>query len=835
MSLSDRRRPNAGSARPSPPARRRGYGQDGVPLRGASVRLALAEAGEDLVVEAGEADFGSARATVSGALALLPDSSGRHPFTIRTGSAKSLVGLPAEMPGRSASLTISGSADFATGEIRVPEIHAAVGGGTIAGWASSSGLGADDRIRLHLGASDLAGADVLAFWPFFVAEDARAWALAHAEPVGAIRQASLDMDLTRSRLEALSISGTQPTDDEVRFTADVQDLGFATIGDMPDVDGAAGRIEAHGAHVAIAFDKAALAGLPSVTVLPSTVDFQHDERPGVGVTMNLSLSGDAGDIADLAGRAPVTGVGGDRWSKADVAGKAKVGIGLAVRLPDTGLDVPGGIPTAGEDELPGELENWSVVADLRDVDLAKPISGRRLSDLTGMVMAAPGNAMGDLQGTIDGIAAHISFSQPILPQADGPGSLTIEATLHDRDLAALSPQLADFVVGPVKMTATRIDDGFHIAGDLTPSQLSLPAIGWKKGPGVAATLALDVVGDGPVRAIRNATLTGEGFSASGKGEIDGAGLKRLILDKLAFNRGDQLAARIERGGGGTAIAVSGGSVDVRPLLAKLRSGGADFASGGDKADDRVTVSVAADRLVGFNGEVLTNAEIAFSGGAAPAASIDAQTGDGRRITASLGAPGQAGINVSTDDAGRLLRFAGLYDRMSGGQLRVALKGSAKRGYRGPVVISRFSLNDEPRLASLVGTTRTAGDTLAAAIGDDVKVKNAYFDTAHASLAWKDGRLSVDDGILRGPVFGSSFEGLLYNPAGQIDVSGSFMPAYRFNRLFGALPFVGGILGNGGEGGLIGITYRLRGAFADPTLAVNPVSLIAPGIFRRIFE
>ena len=51
---------------------------------------------------------------------------------------------------------------------------------------------------------------------------------------------------------------------------------------------------------------------------------------------------------------------------------------------------------------------------------------------------------------------------------------------------------------------------------------------------------------------------------------------------------------------------------------------------------------------------------------------------------------------------------------------------------------------------------------------------------------------------------------------------------------GAIPILGQILGNGQEGGLIGITYRLSGAMASPTLVVNPISAIAPGIFRQIF-
>ena len=50
-----------------------------------------------------------------------------------------------------------------------------------------------------------------------------------------------------------------------------------------------------------------------------------------------------------------------------------------------------------------------------------------------------------------------------------------------------------------------------------------------------------------------------------------------------------------------------------------------------------------------------------------------------------------------------------------------------------------------------------------------------------------------------------------------------------------LPLVGAILGNGRDRGLIGVTYRLRGNVKKPELEINPLSVIAPGIFRSIFE
>ena len=69
----------------------------------------------------------------------------------------------------------------------------------------------------------------------------------------------------------------------------------------------------------------------------------------------------------------------------------------------------------------------------------------------------------------------------------------------------------------------------------------------------------------------------------------------------------------------------------------------------------------------------------------------------------------------------------------------------------------------------------------------------------------------------------------------MNITGTFMPAYGLNRIFGEIPILGVILGNGRDRGLIGITFRLSGDFDDPILQINPISLIAPGIFRSIFQ
>ena len=118
---------------------------------------------------------------------------------------------------------------------------------------------------------------------------------------------------------------------------------------------------------------------------------------------------------------------------------------------------------------------------------------------------------------------------------------------------------------------------------------------------------------------------------------------------------------------------------------------------------------------------------------------------------------------------------------------------------------------------------------------DINVSEAVFNQGFARIDKGPGYLKIQDGVVRGPEIGSTFQGTLYDKKGNINITGTFMPAYGVNRLFGEIPLVGAILGNGRDRGLIGITYRLSGKFEDPKLSINPISLIAPGIFRSMFQ
>ena len=68
----------------------------------------------------------------------------------------------------------------------------------------------------------------------------------------------------------------------------------------------------------------------------------------------------------------------------------------------------------------------------------------------------------------------------------------------------------------------------------------------------------------------------------------------------------------------------------------------------------------------------------------------------------------------------------------------------------------------------------------------------------------------------------------------VSIRGTYVPAYGLNNFFGQIPVLGLFLG-GPKEGLLALTFEIVGPASGPTLRINPMSMAAPGFFRKIFE
>ena len=189
------------------------------------------------------------------------------------------------------------------------------------------------------------------------------------------------------------------------------------------------------------------------------------------------------------------------------------------------------------------------------------------------------------------------------------------------------------------------------------------------------------------------------------------------------------------------------------------------------------------------------------------------------------AQGHEVVYLETNDAGALLRFTDMYSKVVGGRLQLALdpptvEPSAKEGL---LNVKDFTVKGESAL-----------DRLAAG-GAGGAPGGIGFSRLRAEFTRQNGQLTIKEGVLRGPTIGGTIEGSIDYPGNQVRMSGTFVPIYGLNNMFGQIPIVGLFLGGGSNEGLFGMTYEVVGTPDKPLLNVNPISAIFPGVARKIWD
>ena len=278
--------------------------------------------------------------------------------------------------------------------------------------------------------------------------------------------------------------------------------------------------------------------------------------------------------------------------------------------------------------------------------------------------------------------------------------------------------------------------------------------------------------------------------------------------------------------GPTALkaSVRGTTLDARAFVKSLFEGAAAAPSEGKDLD--IDVNVAS--VVGANKETIRDLDLtAFRrAGETRLGTMRGRIGAGTVIASGVGGD----FRLATNDAGALLRFADLYSRLEEGDLNLDLrsKGDASTG---EATITNFVLRDDPALRQLVvaGRPRSADDG-GAAIDPSV----ARFQKMTAAFIRSPGKLAIQDAVIYNQIMGITTQGVIDFEHNDINVSGSFVPAYQVNTMLTKIPLVGVLLSGGQHEGVFGVAYRVHGPMSGPTLSVNPLSAMAPGILHRIF-
>jgi hypothetical protein len=421
--------------------------------------------------------------------------------------------------------------------------------------------------------------------------------------------------------------------------------------------------------------------------------------------------------------------------------------------------------------------------------------------------------------------------------AEGDADVKLQATLDDASRARLGLDLGPAVSGavPIKLTG-KISGGDHdsrmgIEADLTALKLDNILPGWVKLPGKSSRATFNVVSKAQSTRFEDIVIDGGGASIKGSLEVDQNGdLINVNFPTYSPSEGDKTTLKAERGQDGVVrVTMRGDVFDARGFLKSAISGKEPDAKSKTKNID-FDLDLKLGAVAGFNGEAMRGADVKFSrrGGTVKTLTLNGKLGRDTPVTAEMRSrtqgQGRDVIFLETNDAGAFFRFTDTYSKVVGGKLQLAMdpptvEPSAKEGL---INVFDFSVKGEASL-----------DRMAA--GGPVGVQNGVsFSRLRAEFTRLNGQLTIREGVVKGPTIGATIEGSIDFPGNQVRMSGTFVPMYGLNNMFGQIPIVGLFMGGSNEG-LIGVTYEVVGTPDKPTLRVNPISAIFPGVSRKIWE
>ncbi len=505
--------------------------------------------------------------------------------------------------------------------------------------------------------------------------------------------------------------------------------------------------------------------------------------------------------------------------------------------------------------------------DLDDATLAAKISSDGLGITGG----------GRLAGLPSTLSAALDFRAG--PRADVVTTVQWQATATPAQLAALGLDTGGHVIGEAGLQA-RYDerrDGradLVLDADLARAAVSLPIAGQKPAGGAASLHAHVVLDQGRLVGMDELRADGPGITLRSTAQIVDGAPRVLDLQQIVIGRTvghGLLTMPASPPGAAIRLSLAGPTLDLSALFPK-----GEPAAGKPEPLPRAAQPSGTGQAAGqppVRGQAAGQPPVRGQAAGQPpvrgrAWQVDAQfdqvllaaqqpvapfavhaANDGLRlttlrvdaggpaaITARLGDDGRAGspgrtLALEAADAGVLLRAVDVADNIQGGRLSLQGRFDDRRPdapLQATAQISGFRVTDAPTVARVLKVATLFG------IADVLRGPGVSFTQLVLPFRYAGGALDIGSARAVSPTLGVTVTGRVDLAADTADLRGTVVPAYLLNTALGRLPLVGKLFSPEKGGGVFAADFLIRGPFADPVVSVNPLSVLAPGMLRRLF-
>ncbi|MEM7544415.1 MAG: AsmA-like C-terminal domain-containing protein [Pseudomonadota bacterium] len=665
--------------------------------------------------------------------------------------------------------------------------------------------GDDWHADLTAGASDFSLEEMLSHWPRTAAPGALVWMRDNMEQAHVI-----DTD-------AVIRIGGETEEVKIDFTFD-NAIGHY-LRPMPPIRGGVGSGQVDLKRFSLALDQGNVRtdGGELIDLSGSTFVIEDLEHPSTPGTANIVARGRIADALALIDSEPLRLTSALGVPLGDVGGQAVVtAVSTFPLLKDLLLE-----------DVTADAK-----AEFTDVEMVVPGLGKTARAKTLNMDASTSGFALEGTATVSGLPVALNWKERFSP---AERAITARATATPARLAAFGIEQNWFTDGAIPIRAT-VSPGeattFSLSADLDQAELNIPEIVWRKGVGAKGALSAEGAVRGDKITLDALSFETADLAFSGTARTDQRGApKALDLTQLRYREAIDLGLKAVLRKGRWVVDAKGALLDLtqmeeitdRIVDGENVSGGGPFLARIDierlRASEDQFFSNVTGRALRDEAGLLT---IKVSANVAGGAGVDINVKRG---------PEGGSATLRTDDAGRLLRDAGIFDDGAGGVLLIRASippGDALR-FDGRATVDDIIIHEDAKLEQLLLGADL--EDLRETMRDD----GIIFNKIRAPFSFDGDRVVLREAVATGPSIGVNISGDFALEEEVLDIDGVFTPLYTLNAAVGNIPVIGQLLTGGDGQGLFAFNFSVKGSADDPRVRVNPLSVLTPGIFRRIFD
>ena len=677
----------------------------------------------------------------------------------------------------------------------------------------------DPRLVIGAAGRNLTAASFKQVWPVFINTPVRNWTLEHLLG-GSVDKVEI---ATNAPMSVFKAGGPPVPDDGLSIQIITNNTVVRPVDALPAIHDADVVTRVSGRNVTINLGRGVV-DLPSgrrLTISNGVFEVPNTQMKKPPARAHMRFEGPVPAAAELLATDRLREASGSPLDPAGSKGTVAAQVSLALPI---------------DPDMPKGSIDYNVVADISNFSVDRFMMTQRIDAQTLRVTADREGyeARGDIR--IGGMPASVSYRKP---RDDSEAEVRLHAVFDDAARSRFGFDFNGALKGPVPIRlggkvspSADQESRFAVEADLTQAKIDNLLPGWIKDAAKPARASFTMATrKGANTRIDDIAIEGTGASVKGSVELDGnSDVVAANFPVFGMSAEDKASLKAEKPPDGPLkVTMRGDIYDGRTFI-KSMMGGAPASTKPSKGIADLDVDLKIGAVAGFHGEALRAMELRLQrrAGQIKSFAMSAKHGVDATLTGDLrGKPGgRQVLYFESADAGALLRFTDTYPRVIGGHLWAAMDPPALNQtapQEGLLNIRDFVIRGEPALERVA-----AGAPGNAPAGIE-------FSRMRVEFLRSPGKFTVRDAVVRGPVVGATMDGVLDYGANEVRLRGTFVPLYGLNNMFGQIPIVGLLLGGGDKEGLVGITFEVVGPTGSPTLRVNPISAVAPGLLRKVFE